>query len=83
VRKHVKDAFETKKDIYYRSLKVKDFLKQFRSENPVEGDERIVLVCHSQLISALTSSGYEHVDGAYRFKDFVWTQNTEVLPLEL
>ena len=38
---------ETKRNLYERGQACKSFMKEFLVKNPVTGDERIAVVCHS------------------------------------
>jgi len=53
------DSFETKDEIYKRGQQVKNFLKEFRQQNKLEGGEKIVCVSHSTLLSSVTASGFQ------------------------
>lgn len=71
------DSFETKAEVFTRAQRCKEFLKEHLRANPVSEDEKIAVVCHSQIIAGMTASG---VDDKGQFKDFVWTQNCQQLP---
>ena len=51
--------------------------------NPLEGDEKIVVVSHSCLISSLFASGYIGEGGQSKLVDYVWPVNCEVLPIDI
>ena len=51
-------------------------------DNPLEGDEKVAVVCHSTLIAAVTAGGFEGTGAQAELKDYVWTANAEVLPVE-
>jgi hypothetical protein len=38
---------ESKKELYDRGQACKSFMKEFLDKNPITGDERIAVVCHS------------------------------------
>ncbi len=76
-------AFETKKDIYGRGQVVKQLLKDFLAGHPLVGDEKIAIVCHSQLISSVTADGYEGEGAQSVMTNFIWTKNAEVLPVDI
>ena len=76
------DALEPKDDLYERGLHVKKFLKHFLEKHPVEGAERIAVVCHSQLIACLTATGVEGSGASSKLVGFHWAQNGEVYPIE-
>ena len=75
-------SFETEDEIYQRAQGVKQFCKNFLAEHPLEGDEKIAVVCHSKLIAAVTAGGFSGVGASSKLTDFVWTANSEVLPIE-
>ena len=77
-------ALETKAKIYQRAQQVKELLREFLAAHPVEGDEKIPVVCHSQLIASVTADGIEDEGTPQeRFTNFIWTANAEVLPVDL
>ena len=53
-------SFETKIDCYHRAQElIKPKLREFEAAHPVQGDEKIAVVCHSQVIASMTADGYE------------------------
>ena len=79
----VNGALETEDDIYLRAQQVKELFREFLAQYPVEGDERVAVVCHSKLIAALTASGVDGAGAEARLADFIWTKNAEILPIDL
>ena len=76
------DALEPECDIYERAQESKKVLKKFLEENPLQGDEKIAVVCHSKLIAATTADGFEGEGALSKLTNFVWTKNAEVLPID-
>ena len=49
---------EEKKDIYERSIVLKEFIQQYKDANNVKG--KIAVVTHTTMISAMTARKYNH-----------------------
>lgn len=78
LKKHP-SPWENWEALWQRGNGVKKFLKKNLTSNPVKGDEKIAIVCHSHLIAAITSDG---PDASERrgFTGYYWTQNCQLLP---
>jgi len=50
--------FETNEMMMDRAQRIKAFLREHIAKNPISGNERIAVVCHSTVIKALGSTGY-------------------------
>ena len=75
-------ALETKDYLYKRAQKAREVMNQILAEMPVEGDEVVPVVFHSQMIAALTCEGVEGEGNNATLKNKIWTQNTQVVPIE-
>jgi len=51
--------FENFGNLLARANIIKRFMKENLKANPLEGQEKYALVCHSTIIAALTSEGLE------------------------
>ena len=71
-------SFETMEMMWDRAQRIKFFMKEHIAKNPIGGDERIAVVCHSTLIKALTST--KLVDGKL---DGYHPHNCEIQPYNL
>ena len=58
--------------LWQRGNVIKKFLKSNLVSNPVHGDEKIAIVCHSHLIAAITSDGPDYAERR-GFSGFYWT----------
>jgi len=54
-------------------------MKQNLQSNPVEGDEKIAIVCHSHIIAAMTADGVDLADKR-GYTGYTWTDNCQLLP---
>ena len=75
-------AFETEDLMYKRGQVGLQVLRDFLASHPLEGDEKIAVVCHSKFIAAITADGFEGEGASSKLTNYVWTQNAEVLPVE-
>jgi len=66
--------WESWEALWQRGNSIKGFLKTNLTSNPVQGDEKIAIVCHSHLIAALTSDGPDYSERR-GFTGYYWTQN--------
>ena len=76
-------SFETKADVYARAQVAKQVLRDFLAANPLDGDEKIAVVCPSQLIASVTADGVIGEGASSEVTNFIWTKNAEVLPVDL
>lgn len=51
--------FENFGNLFARANIIKRFMKENLKANPLEGQEKYALVCHSTIIAAITSEGLE------------------------
>ena len=66
-------------DLLRRGVVIDDFLKEYLRCNPLNGQQKYGVVCHSMIIATLTSSGLDPNDKK-GLKDYVWMQNCQLLP---
>ena len=70
---------EDKKDIYERSIVLKEFIQQYKDANNVKG--KIAVVTHTTMISAMTARKYNHE--WHKFIDATRASNGQMIPLQL
>lgn len=77
-------ALEFKDDMYRRSQHALTVLRSFLENNPpLEGDEKMAVVCHSQLIAGATADGFTGEGPTAVLTNKIWTENAQALPIEL
>ena len=52
---------------------MKQMCRDFLVQNPLGEDEKVAVVCHSQLIASVTASGFEGEGATSKLTDHVWT----------
>ena len=67
--------FEDNESLLRRGAGVKEFMRENLRMNPLEGQQKYAIVCHSMLIAALTSDGLteEPSEGSKGLKNLTWT----------
>ena len=72
---------ETDGMLFERGKRTQVFMKEYLEKNPIQGDERIAVVCHSRVIAAMTATGVGP-DPENAAKDklqgFYWMNNCEI-----
>ena len=66
-------AFETKDDMYHRSQHGLTVIRDFVNNNPLQGDEKLAIVCHSQFIAGCTADGFSGEGNSAQLTNFIWT----------
>ena len=66
-------AFETKDDMYHRGKHALQVIRDFVAAYPLQGDEKLAVVCHSQMISAMTAEGFTGEGVTAKMTNFIWT----------
>ena len=72
--------YENHKDLYARAKVIKQFMREYISANPLEGQEKYAVISHSRIIATLTATGYREEDDS--LVDYVWFKNCEMRPYE-
>jgi len=76
--KHV-PRFEDCESLLRRADVFKDFIREYLRVNPLQGDEKLCVVTHSQFIATLTAEGLDESDSK-GFKGYTWADNCQLLP---
>ena len=76
-------GFERKDDIYNRVQRALTYMREFIAANPLEGDEKTAVVCHSQWIAGATADGYTGEGQSAVLTNQIWMQNAQACPYEL
>ena len=71
--------FEDSPDLLKRADVINKFMRRYLDSNPMQGDEKIAIVCHSFIMAAMTAEGLDKNE-KYGFKGFIWPQNCQLLP---
>ena len=71
--------FEDCESLLRRADVIKAFMKEYERMNPLTGDEKFGIVCHSQLIATMTAEGLDENDSK-GFKGYTWAENCQLLP---
>jgi len=66
--------FEDCESLLRRAEVIKGFMKENLRTNPLEGDEKFAIVCHSMIIATLTAEGLDESD-KMGFKNYKWLMN--------
>ena len=67
-------SFEAAPHMLQRAEAIKGFLRKQLELDPVEGDQKYGVVCHSMIMAALTAEGLDDSDRT-GFKDYIWPEN--------
>jgi hypothetical protein len=67
--------FEDNESMLRRCASVKEFMKENLRMNPLEGQQKYAMVCHSMFVASMTSDGLteEHAEGSKGLKNHTWT----------
>ena len=68
LQKYKPEKFEDNESLLRRAWIIKDFMKEYLRTNPLEGQQKYGIVCHSVIIGAMTAEGMDK-DGHYGFKN--------------
>lgn len=66
--------FEDCESLLRRGAVIKGFMKENLRMNPLEGDEKYAIVCHSMIIATLTAEGLDESD-KMGYKNYKWLHN--------
>lgn len=70
--------FEDCESLLRRADVIRGFMRENLRANPLQGDEKYGIVCHSMIIATLTAKGLDEND-KMGFKDYKWLQNCQSL----
>ena len=73
--------FEDAGDLLRRAAVIDEFLTEFLRANPLQGEQKHAIVCHSMIMATLTSAGADPAD-KYGLKDYTWPANCQLLPYD-
>lgn len=77
--KKYEHAFEDPDSLLRRAAVIDEFLKEHLRCNPLQGDQKYGVVCHSMIIATMTSEGPDPSDKR-GLKNYTWTANCQLLP---
>jgi hypothetical protein len=73
------EPFEDSESLWRRAGILREFMKENLRSNPLEGQQKYAIVCHSMIIACLTADGIDESDKT-GFKGYTWCENCQNIP---